>query len=61
MLISLIIALLSTFLWVNVTIADVLNHQPSDADKAVKFAKIKTVLVTIAALFWAIVIRYGGI
>lgn len=61
MLISLIIALLSTFLWVNVTIADVLNHQPYDADKAVKFAKIKTVLVTIAALFWAIVIRYDGI
>ena len=61
MLFCLIIALLSSLLWVNVTIADIINHSKMDSKQSLNAAKVKTALVAIAALFWAIVIRYGGI
>lgn len=62
MLISLIIALLATFLWLNVTIADAVNRAHGEnADNAVKAAQVKTSLAAIMAIFWAIVIKYGGI
>lgn len=60
MLFCLIIALLSTILWINVTIADILSKDRSDTAR-ITFARNKTALSAIAALFWAIVIRYGGI
>lgn len=60
MLISLFIALLSTFLWLNITIAEIVNSRtnPYANDNGVKNAKYKTCLSFVMALFWAIVIRY---
>lgn len=61
MLICLIIAFLSTFIWVNVTVADIVNGKNRDASQTINAARAKTALAAIAALFWAIVIRYAWI
>ena len=60
MLFCLIIALLSTFLWLNITIADTVNKARDNENTAAATTKVKTVLATIMAVFWGIVIRYGG-
>ena len=60
MLFCLIIALLSTFLWLNITIADTVN-KVRENEKAAAVTKVKTVLAVIMAVFWGIVIRYGAL
>ena len=60
----LVVALLATFIWINVTIADSINakitpysnKERDEEDR--KRAKLKTYLVIIMALFWAAVIRF---
>lgn len=59
MLICLIIAILATLIWINVTVAEIANGKNIEASHVIKTARVKTALVAIAALFWAIVIRYG--
>ena len=59
MLFSLIVAILATMLWLNITISDVVNRTQG-ADTGIKSAKVKTVLAVIMAVFWGIVIRYGS-
>lgn len=59
MLVCLFIALLATFLWINITIAETVNTKNMAVnDNSVKLSKVKTYLVIIMALFWAIVFRY---
>lgn len=61
----LVVALLATFLWINVTVADCIsarlnpygNKERDEEDN--KRAKLKTYLVIIMALFWAAVIRFS--
>jgi hypothetical protein len=61
MLFCLIIAFLSTFLWLNITIADTVNKARGNDDTvATATSKVKTALAVIMAIFWGIVIRYGG-
>lgn len=59
MLFCLIVAILATMLWLNVTITEIVNKSQS-ADNGIKYAKVKTALAAIMAVFWGIVIRYGG-
>ena len=62
MLICLIIAILATVVWINITVSEVVNAKinPYTADNETdkKRAVIKNYLALIMALFWAIVIRY---
>lgn len=62
MLFCLIIAFLSTFLWLNITIADTVNKARGNDDTVTTATstKAKTALVAIMAIFWGIVIRYGS-
>ena len=60
----LVVALLATFIWINVTVADCINakitpygNKERDEEDG-KRAKLKTYLVIIMALFWAAVIRF---
>lgn len=61
MLICLFIALLATFIWVNILIAESVTARVnpySNAEEDKKRAILKNYLVLIMALFWAIVLRY---
>ena len=59
MLFCLIIAILATVLWLNITITDIANKSQG-VDAGIKSAKVKTALAAIMAVFWGIVIRYGS-
>lgn len=62
MLLCLFIAILSTLIWVNITVAEILNaklnpyKETDDSDK--KRTVLKNYLTIIMALFWAIVFRF---
>jgi hypothetical protein len=62
MLLCLFIAILSTLIWVNITVAEILSaklnpyKETDDSDK--KRTVLKNYLTIIMALFWAIVFRF---
>ena len=66
MIFCLIIALLSTLIYLNLLLSDLINmrinpnYAPSNNDEnAVIIAKIKYVLLIIMAIFWSIIIKYN--
>ena len=62
MLLCLFIAIFSTLIWVNITVAEILSaklnpyKETDDSDK--KRTVLKNYLTIIMALFWAIVLRF---
>lgn len=62
MLLCLFIAILSTLIWANITVAEILSaklnpyKETDDSDK--KRTVLKNYLTIIMALFWAIVFRF---
>lgn len=62
MLLCLFIAIFSTLIWVNITVAEILStklnpyKETDDSDK--KRTVLKNYLTIIMALFWAIVFRF---
>ena len=59
MLGSLFVAIISSLLWLNIVFTEITNAKLSSFSEDEKRDKIKLYLILIAAIFWAIVIRYG--
>lgn len=63
MLFCLFIAILSTLIWINVSVAQSVeakvNPYSQDTDGERKRSILKNYLVIIMSIFWAIVIRFG--
>ena len=60
MFVCLFIALFSTFIWINFTVAEIVNGKFGSDDRFAidNRAKIKTYLVLIMAIFWSIVLLF---